>query len=335
MKNNINNRLINRRRALGIIGIAAVGGSIYSLNKYNQYIEKANFEPIEWKGFALGAPARIVIHHPDRREAENALSKILNDINYYESLFSLYLPNSEISRLNREGNIENPSSEMVAILNKSKYFSELTSGSFDITVQPLWNLYSRHFQNNTNEEGPDPKRISEILQLVGWQKIYLKDSKIKFESKNMGITLNGIAQGWITDKVANRLKNIGINNVLVDLGETYGLGEHYSGRDWKIAIEGPYKAGGSVNLKNSAVATSGGYGTVFEPSGKYHHIFNPKTGLSANIRPAISVLADNATTADAIATAAICMPDNQIRNIASNLNLEILSLNPEGIKKIS
>ena len=64
-------------------------------------------------------------------------------------------------------------------------------------------------------------------------------------------------------------------------------------------------------------------------------IFNPKTGLSANIRPAISVLADNATTADAIATAAICMSDNQIRNIASNLNLEILSLNPEGIKKIS
>tara|TARA_B100001123_G_C15213543_1_gene988281 strand:+ start:478 stop:1482 length:1005 start_codon:yes stop_codon:yes gene_type:complete len=332
MKNDINNKLINRRRALGIIGVASIAGSIYSLKKYKEYIKEVKFEPLEWKGYALGAPARIVIHHPEKKEAEAALEKILSDINYYENLFSLYLPYSEISRLNREGKIKNPSSEMVSILKKSAYFSNLTSGSFDITVQPLWNLYSQHFKNNTTNEGPSSKRINSMLHLVDWQKIYIDDSLIQFETKNMGITLNGIAQGWITDKVAKRLEDIGINNVLVDLGETYGLGAHHSGRDWNIAVQGPYKTGKTVNLRNSAVATSGGYGTVFESSGKHHHIFNPKTGLSANIRPAISVVAKNATTADAIATAAICMQDDKIRDIASNLNLEVFSLNSNGVK---
>ena len=70
MKNNINSKLINRRRALGIIGVASVGGGIFSLNKYKEHV---NFEPLEWKGYALGAPARIVIHHPERKEAESAL----------------------------------------------------------------------------------------------------------------------------------------------------------------------------------------------------------------------------------------------------------------------
>ena len=115
------------------------------------------------------------------------------------------------------------------------------------------------------------------------------------------ITLNGIAQGFITDRVADLLRNEGFEQAVVDLGEWRALGRHPEGRPWRAATRS-----GSVELSGNALAVSSGAGTTFEPCGQFHHIFDPATGASASRLVEAAVIAPRAMIADALATA-ICV----------------------------
>jgi thiamine biosynthesis lipoprotein len=122
----------------------------------------------------------------------------------------------------------------------------------------------------------------------------------------MGITLNSIAQGFITDSVADLLRNEGFESAVVDLGEFRTLGRHPDGRPWRLGIRDPHSptdADRTVELENMALAVSGGYGTTFEPTGHFHHIFDPHTGGSANLLLQVAVIGPRATAADGLATA--------------------------------
>ncbi len=118
----------------------------------------------------------------------------------------------------------------------------------------------------------------------------------------MAITLNGIAQGYITDRIAGLLRNEGFEQAMVDLGEFRALGNHPEGRAWRAGLRG----GRTVGLSDNALAVSGGYGTTFEPGGRFHHIFDPANGASANALREAAVIAPRAMIADGLATA-ICV----------------------------
>ena len=75
----------------------------------------------------------------------------------------------------------------------------------------------------------------------------------------MSITLNGIAQGYITDKVTELLASFGISNTLVNMGEYRALGSKNNGEDWKIGIRNPdqtWKISQILPMQNMSVATS-------------------------------------------------------------------------------
>jgi len=105
--------------------------------------------------------------------------------------------------------------------------------------------------------------------------------------------------------VADLLRNEGFESAVVDLGEFRTLGHHPDGRPWELGIRDPNTAGisGTVPLEDIALAVSGGYGTTFEPTGHFHHIFDPHTGSSANRLLQVAVVGPRATTADGLATA--------------------------------
>jgi thiamine biosynthesis lipoprotein len=128
----------------------------------------------------------------------------------------------------------------------------------------------------------------------------------------MAATLNGIAQGYITDRIADLLRDAGMTGVLVDLGEIRAL-DAPGDRPWRIGIENPRKPGGiaeTMSLQGAALATSGGYGMAFDAQGRFHHLFDPATGRSATGCLSASAVARDATTADALATAlAVAGPD--------------------------
>ena len=130
----------------------------------------------------------------------------------------------------------------------------------------------------------------------------------------MAVTLNGIAQGYITDRIAELLRARGWTDVLIDLGELRGLGGHPDGRPWTIGLPDPRRAQAliaEIPLGQRAAATSAGSGTTFDRAGRYHHLFVPRTGRSATTYSAVTVVAERATVADALSTALSVMPREQ------------------------
>ena len=123
----------------------------------------------------------------------------------------------------------------------------------------------------------------------------------------MAVTLNGVAQGYITDRVADLLRGRGFENVLVELGEVRALGRCADLEPWRAGIADPEDPSAvllELPLLDSALATSGSYGTWLDPAHRHHHIFDPATGRSAHRQAMVSVTAPRAMVADALSICA-------------------------------
>ena len=326
----LNNK--TRRRFLKIIGLASIGAisgtALVKLTK-TDILKK-----VTWQGIALGSPAEITIYHPIQQEAEDILSESHKKLVQLENLFSLYKENSQLSMLNKNGYVENPHPDMLALLNLSKKYAEMTNGAFDVTVQPLWDLYNEAFIK-TNKP-PLESEIEKTLSLVDWRSISVSKNLINYEKEGMSSTLNGIAQGYITDKISEHLINSGINNTLVQLGEYRGIGDHPDGRPWRLLLSNPEHTDsiGEIEFTNAAVATSAGLGTPFDLTGKHHHIFDPKNGYNANNYLQVSVTSKTAAEADALATAFLILNRKASEKIARSLNVGFEILDNDRNRKI-
>ena len=326
----LNNK--TRRRFLKIIGLASIGAisgtALVKLTK-TDILQK-----VTWQGIALGSPAEITIYHPNQKEAEDILSESHKKLVQLENLFSLYKENSQLSMLNKNGYIENPHPDMIALLDLSKKYAEITDGAFDVTVQPLWNLYNEAFIK-TNKP-PLESEIEKTLSLVDWRSISVSKNLINYEKEGMSSTLNGIAQGYITDKISEHLINSDINNTLVQLGEYRGIGDHPDGRPWRLLLSNPEHTDsiGQIEFTNAAVATSAGLGTPFDLTGKHHHIFDPKNGYNANNYLQVSVTSKTAAEADALATAFLILNRKASEKIARSLNVGFEILDNDRNRKI-
>ena len=326
----LNNK--TRRRFLKIIGLASIGAisgtALVKLTKTNI------LQKVTWQGIALGSPAEITIYHPNQKEAEDILSESHKKLVQLENLFSLYKENSQLSMLNKNGYVKNPHPDMLALINLSKKYAEMTDGAFDVTVQPLWNLYNEAFIK-TNKP-PLESEIEKTLSLVDWRSISVSKNLINYEKEGMSSTLNGIAQGYITDKISEHLITSGINNTLVQLGEYRGIGDHPDGRPWRLLLSNPEHTDsiGEIEFTNAAVATSAGLGTPFDLTGKHHHIFDPKNGYNANNYLQVSVTSKTAAEADALATAFLILNRKASEKIARSLNVGFEILDNDRNRKI-
>jgi thiamine biosynthesis lipoprotein len=271
-----------------------------------------------WQGEVLGAVSELALWHTDAALAQRAILRVRGEIARYERIFSLYRPDSEISRLNAEGALAKPSPELRVLVEASQRLSVLSGGAFDISVQPLWRLYEAHFWSHSDIQPDIVTRARAVAQdLVDFRNIDAGGARIAFARGGMGITLNSLAQGFITDAAADLLRNEGFESAVVDLGEFRTLGRHPDGHPWRIGIRNSMAEAGinggidgviarTVELEDTALAVSGGYGTTFEPTGRFHHIFDPHTGASANGLVDVAVIGPRATTANGLSTA-ICV----------------------------
>jgi thiamine biosynthesis lipoprotein len=261
----------------------------------------------DWQGEVLGALAELSLWHTDEAAARRTIRKVETEIARYERIFSLARADSEISRLNAAGALAKPSPELRGLMEESRRFSVLSAGAFDISVQPLWRLYEAHFWSRTAVQNDVLARAREVARdLVDFRAIDIGSARIAFAREGMAVTLNSLAQGYITDAAADLLRNEGYTTAFVDLGEIRALGRHPDGRDWRVGIRNAQAAAGlaqTIGLADAAMAVSGGYGTTFEPSGQFHHIFDPHTGESAHGLLDATVIGPRATAANGLSTA--------------------------------
>jgi thiamine biosynthesis lipoprotein len=270
---------------------------------------------VEWQGVSLGSVATIRLYHPDREAGRRLIERVVAEARRLEMIFTLYETDSVLCDLNRRGVLVAPPAELVDVLQQCDRAWHATGGVFDPTVQPLWNCYYKHFAEAGETSPPPAEKLAQSLQLVGWPKVKLSRDQIVFEKPGMALTLNGIAQGYITDRVVDLLREAGLASCLVDMGEIRALGAHADGKPWNAALQGPIdtaKQPTTVDLVNKAVATSAASGFQFDKSGQSNHIFNPVTGRCADPARALSVISDTAAFADALSTACALMEDRQI-----------------------
>jgi thiamine biosynthesis lipoprotein len=325
--------MLSRRRVVTILGAAA---GLPLLASGDQ--PKNTMRLHRWQGTALGSPSYILLHHPERGVAGRAIAQCVAEIERLEKTFSLYRDDSEIARLNRHGRLDAPSQDLLALLFECQRFSELSGGAFDVTVQPLWNVYAAHFfgPQSPSLQGPEPTAIGQALALVGWQGVDITPRHIALARLGMGLTLNGIAQGYLTDRIADILRANGCDRVLADMGrsEILLVGRHQDGRAWRIGLADPLAPRGvavTLELADRSISTSGGYGTKFEATGRHHHLFDPTTGTTADHYIAISVVAASTMVADALSTALyVTPPDQSGRLLAAFPDAVILATGPDG-----
>ncbi len=317
-------RNLSRRRFVRI-SAAAAGFSLMP----SGFHARAGAAPVIWRGTMLGAVATMEIHHDDRGEAERLISLACAEAWRLERLFSLYLPHSALVELNRTGILVDPAAEMVDLLSISQHYAKLTGGLFDVTVQPLWDLYASHFsREGADPAGPSPAAIETALARCGCGRLAVGRDRIAMP-RGMAITLNGIAQGYVTDKVVELLRIHGITHSLVDMGETRAIGSHPDGRPWEVGIADPEIPGRTetaLPIVDRAVSTSGAYGFRFDPEGRFNHLFDPRTGGCANRYRSVTTVSRSATAADAASTAFSLMPEDRIRALLQHTDVERVHL---------
>lgn len=276
----------------------------------------AEAAPLHWQGMALGAPASLVLHHGgDVAGAKKALTATLDELARLEAMFSLFRADSLLSHLNRTGRLDNPPPEFVALLRQALDMAERSKGVFDPSIQPLWHLYFHHFVVGGNTQPPAAEQLARARDLVDWRGVHLADSKVTLARAGMGLSLNGIAQGFITDRCAEVLRAHGFCHMLVDMGEPRAMAAKPDGSAWQIGLANPRRpeqALHTLSVLDQAVATSGGYGTRLDAAGRFTHLINPRTGRSAPTFESVTVVAPNATLADALSTTLALIPGTDV-----------------------
>lgn len=300
---------LSRRRVLGIAG-AAAGLALPPLSLAAATVPAPALH--RWRGTVLGARATMVLHHPDGAVARRLIAACRAEIARLERIFSLYRQDSAVSQLNREGALAAPPADLVRLLSLARRVNAVSGGAFDPTVQPLWRLYVDHFSRPAADpSGPPAAAIEKTLRRVGLDAVAVGARQIRFTRPGMALTLNGIAQGYISDRIVDLLRAGGIARALVDLGEIDAIGRHPSGRPWRAGIADPDAPGrtlGTVDLVDCGLATSGDYGTRIDPAGRVTGIFDPRTGAAPRRYRSVTVRAPSAGLADALSTAFFVTP---------------------------
>lgn len=257
--------------------------------------------------WALGSKVSITALHERGEVAGQAISAAFAELRKVDELMSLYRPESQLCRLNREGRIDRPHPYLVTVLERARTLSNRTAGAFDVTVQPLWQLYAAAKQAGRL---PDAAALERARRTVGWRRIEIAKGWIRLPSRDMAVTLNGIAQGFAADRALAVLRDRGIEHALVDTGEIGTVGRKPGGEAWKVGIQHPRRDDAYISLARLAgrcLATSGDYETSFSPDHAYNHIFDPATGRSPDVFSSVTVLAPSGIDADALSTAIFVM----------------------------
>ncbi len=267
--------------------------------------------PVVWRGVALGANAELVINDLPENEARRLISIAIAEIDRLEAIFSIYRSDSAVMNLNRAGELDAPPPELLALLSQVEVVHEATGGLFDPTIQSLWAAYAEH------RGSPPPTVLKDAQARTGWKQVAYDPNAVTFGKPGMALTLNGIAQGFITDRIADLLRANGLTNAVVNIGEISALGHNSEDLPWRISLaDGTMrKTSDYVEISNQSIATSAPAGTTFD--GKVSHIINPLTGNTTTSQwHRVSVIHDRATIADGLSTAMVMMAADDVQGAA-------------------
>ncbi len=281
--------------------------------------------PISKTGFAFNTVVTLSLYDTDDTELLDSCFALCAD---YEQKFSKTIPTSDVGRINAAaGKPVTVSDDTVHLLKKAVYYSELSGGLFDITIEPvtaLWDFHSEAAIQNTVTP-PDKSSISSALKHVDYHNIQIENNTVTLLDPNASIDLGGIAKGYIADQLKNYLLEHGVRSAIIDLGgNIQTIGSKSDNSPFCIGIRRPFEPSGdliaSIKIKDQSIVTSGIYERCFTYQGKlYHHILSPATGFPVESGlNSVSVIAASSADCDALSTICLLLGlDNGMKLIKS------------------
>ncbi len=302
-----------KRRTLlklsGLLGLAAASAALVPGLKAESLLFGRKEYKVSRTRLAMGTFVAITAIHRSRDEAEQAIGLAFEEMDRLSGMLTRFDDRSAVGTFNHDGKLGDVPPEMRVLLGRSDYFNKVTGGAFDITVKPLLDLYKDSFAAGKT---PTEEEIDNVLPLVGANKLQFSGNTLSCTQDRMGITLDGIAKGYIVDLISGVLRTNGVDNHLINAGgdiRTSGSAER--GKAWTIAVQDPKKTDhypDIVQLRDGAIATSGDYEVYYDKEKLFHHIVNPGTGHSPHLLSSVTVTAPTVMDADALATSLIVMP---------------------------
>ena len=308
-----------------LVGLAVLAGAALDAGTSNA----ARRSPLRRFDFSLarmGTTFNIVLYHADEEEASKAAMAAFSRVERLEAIFSDFREDSENRRLCRfgAGMPTAVSPELFFVLQNSLRFSELSGGAFDVTIGPVVQAWR---EARRAGRAPDPARLAEATRSTGSQYVILDSEQrtVHLLMPNMRLDFGGIAKGYAADEALRVLKSHGIRMALVDGGGDISIGSAPPGQaGWRIEVKNGVGDPGervSLVLHDRGVATSGDSFQFLDSGGaRYSHIVDPANGVALRNSPGVTVVARDAMTADALATALSVTPVDQGMSIVESVD---------------
>jgi FAD:protein FMN transferase len=282
----------------------------------------------------MGTRCAVEVWAEDHAKGEAAIDTVFADMRRIDLLMSTYKPDSEVSRVNA-GAARAPvaiSVELFNLLQTAQQYSRLSNGVFDITYASVGYLYD--YRNHVH---PNGQAIAAALPSVDYRQLQFDPvaHTVAFGKPGMRIDLGGIAKGYSVDRGIDLLKAQGIGRAMVNAGgDTRVMGDRF-GKPWVIGIRHPDRKDEyvlRVPLEDAAFSTSGDYERFFEEGGvRYHHILDPRTGMSPHAVRSVTIIASNATRTDGLSkTVFILGPEKGLAFINSLPDADAIVIAADG-----
>ncbi|MBI5216694.1 MAG: FAD:protein FMN transferase [Ignavibacteriae bacterium] len=352
-----------RRKFLRLSSLLTVGASLIPLKIFSKEI--LQLKEINRAAFTMGSIVTFTAYHEDERLCNNAIDEAIKEMKTIDKLMSVYDVNSHLSLVNCHSIKQEIAVDfrIIEVLEHARKFHQLTGGAFDVTIEPLMELYG--FRDDKSlHHFPTDKQIAQVLDGVGFHNVsfssnfertttnpktqnskhLISNRKPETENSKLGVVnllhentrldFGGIAVGYALDRAVNILKRHGIESALINhSGDIFSLGTPPYEDAWEVGIVDPQNTEEimtTVKIKNQALSTSGNYQNFIELNGKrIGHLLDPRTGRSASSILSGTVIANTAIEADAFSTGMFVMGKKEATQFLSQQKMHFIVIDSD------
>ena len=309
---------------LGLTAMSQVLSGCQAMDGIPPQTMRSISQPLSRSDFLLNTFITITLYDTDDASILDDCFSLCKD---YENLFSKTLETSEIYKLNHRESEEQTftvSADTAALIEKGLYYSRLSGGAFDITIEPLSSLWN--FTDGRHVIPPE-EEIREAAEKVGYENVKLEGDTLTFLSPDTSLDLGGIAKGYIADRIKDYLLDAGVKSAVINLGgNVLCVGNRPDGTPFHVALQKPFaekrETFETLAIDGLSVVVSGVYERHFIVDGKnYHHLLDPKTGWPYdNGLISTAIISENSADGDALSTACFALGLEKGMELADSLD---------------
>ena len=302
---------MNRRRFLKTAAIAAalfpfarIASALPS--KFSDRGETIDL--VSKTAFLMGSVVTFDIYCSDRRYALKVIDQAVKRVREIENRLSVYSNTSEVGILNQSKTQElsHCSPDLISMIQQSKQYSGLTTGLFDVTIEPLMRLYG--FRNDETQSAayPSDAQLKSFQDAIGFHHIHAEGNTVWLDNPVTQIDFGGIGCGYALDEIKSIFHHAGIKNGMVNFsGDILVLGNPPFAPQWEVEILNPKKpeSNKKILVSDVTVSTSGVYeNRRSSGNSSWGHIINPKSLKPEENIASVTVISESSVAADVFST---------------------------------